>query len=113
LEHVANFREGLKECYRVLKPGGSLLLSVPFRGISETIVRAKVLPNGGIDHLLEPEYHPDPNPHPLGCLCFQNFGWDLLDVMRELGFRDAAAVAVHGTDFGYFNIDCQLFGRKV
>ena len=29
-EHVAKIEDGIKECYRVLKPGGKLILSVPF-----------------------------------------------------------------------------------
>ena len=29
LEHVPNFREVLKECYRILKPGAVMLISVP------------------------------------------------------------------------------------
>ena len=29
LEHVPNFRDVLKECYRILKPGAVLLISVP------------------------------------------------------------------------------------
>jgi hypothetical protein len=36
---------------------------------------------------MEPEYHGDPTQSS-GCLCYYHFGWDLIDAMRAMGFRD-------------------------
>ncbi|HNR14925.1 MAG TPA: hypothetical protein PKM59_16585 [Thermodesulfobacteriota bacterium] len=50
--------------------------------------------DGQIQHLLPPEYHGDPINPEGGVLCFQTFGWDLLDTLREIGFE-----SVQGLDY--------------
>ena len=52
---------------------------------------------GTISHLLPPEYHADP-------LCFYHFGWDLLDALRSLGFRDTLALIYWTGELGYLGI---------
>lgn len=87
LEHVPDYPAALRESYRCLRPGGQILISVPFRSTeAETLVRARLKENGAIEHLEEPEYHGDP-VNPRGCLCFYHFGWDLLDRLRDGGFE--------------------------
>lgn len=63
LEHVPGYLTALGELRRVLKPGGALLLTVPFATDQyEHIVRARVGPLG-VEQLMPPEYHGDPvNP---------------------------------------------------
>ena len=36
-----------------------------------------------------------------GCLCFQHFGWDMLDDLRAAGFSRARACAYWSPRFGY------------
>jgi SAM-dependent methyltransferase len=89
LEHVPDYRRALSEFARVLKPGGELWLTVPFiEDRQDTVVRARVDANGGIEHWLPPEIHGDPMSD--GVLCYYHFGWDLLDATRAAGFTDAA-----------------------
>jgi len=108
-EHFSNYRTGLRECARVLKDGGSLLITVPFRRDSaKNIVRAKESEDGTIEHLLPPEYHGDPLRKE-GCLCYYHFGWELLDDMREAGFRDPRACLYWSREFGYLGIEQILF----
>lgn len=93
LEHVPDYPQALREFARVLRPGGVLVLTVPFTAASaptETI--ARVRDDGSIEHLVAPEYHGDPLSH--GVLCFHHLGWDLLDSMRGAGFSEAEAVRV-------------------
>jgi len=108
-EHFANYTAGLRECARIIKPGGSLLITVPFRRDSaHNVVRAKDLEDGTVEHLLPPEYHGDPLNEE-GCLCYYHFGWQLLDDMRDSGFRDPRACLYWSREYGYLGKEQVLF----
>jgi hypothetical protein len=113
LEHIAEFRTALQECFRCLRAGGTLLLSVPFLpDAEETLVRARVSVEGQVVRLLPPEYHFDPIDAS-GVLCFQQFGWDLLDTMRDIGFVDVSGEFYWSKELGYLGGAQQLFtGQK-
>jgi hypothetical protein len=106
LEHVPDYRTALRECARVLKPGGTMLVSVPFHLGERTTVRARVGP-GGIEHLLPPEYHGDPLVSG-DCLCFYHFGWDFIDALKEAGFRDSWSCRTYSRPLSYLG-DLFLF----
>ncbi len=88
LEHVPDYKRAMQEFFRVLRDGGRLVLTAPFIGVEQTLVRARVSEDGAIEHLLPPEYHGDPLKDG-GILCFYHFGWDLLEVARASGFSEA------------------------
>jgi hypothetical protein len=113
LEHIPDYRAALQECFRCLKPGGTIVLSVPFLADSEeTLVRARVGADGTVTHLLPPEYHFDPLDE-AGVLCFQYFGWDLLDTMRKMGYFELSAHFYWSRELGYLGAAQQLFiGHK-
>jgi 2-polyprenyl-6-hydroxyphenyl methylase/3-demethylubiquinone-9 3-methyltransferase len=102
LEHVPDYRAALGEFARVLCGGGTLLLSAPFDlEAPETVVRARITAEGGIEHLLEPQYHGDPIAPGAGVLCYQIFGWSLLDDLRAAGFEDVRLTLVWSLERGY------------
>ncbi len=104
LEHVPDTLSALREFARVLKPGGTMILTAPFRiDRQQTLVRAKVDSNGHIEHLEEPEYHGDPMDKG-GVLCFYHFGWDLLDALRDAGFAEATVVSYWSVRWGYLGL---------
>ena len=91
LEHVPDADRAFRECARVLRPGGRLLMTVPFysgRDASEELARVGV--DGSVEHLQPPEFHGDPLGG--GVLCFHHFAWDLLDRLRDAGFTAASAI---------------------
>lgn len=99
LEHVPDYRRALAQYARVLRPGGTLLMTVPFySGQADNVELARVGGDGAIEHLQPPEFHGDPLSG--GVLCFHHFGWELLAQMRAAGFAHAHAVRVRDPDNG-------------
>ncbi len=109
-EHVPMYRKAFSECARVLRSGGAMLFSVPFVADSaEVIVRASPMPDGSIVHHHPAEFHGDPVHPGEGVLCYQHFGWSMLDDLREAGFRDAIALGFHSFRYGYLGGETLLF----
>lgn len=108
-EHIPDYIQAFKECFRTLAPGGVLFFTVPFDVQSnEHIVRAQVDKNGEIRHNLPPEYHGDPLSSE-GCLCYYHFGWEMLEQLRDMGFADVAAYTYWSGYYAYFGVEQILF----
>ena len=90
LEHVPEIRAALSELARILRPGGVMLSTFPFRWSSKEGLLTARLKNGEVEHsVATPEYHSDPH-RPEGALVFYAPAWDVLDLARETGFSRAA-----------------------
>jgi len=100
LEHVPNFRAALRECARVLQPGGKLLFTVPFHRGDRHSTLARMRSDGTIEHLETPEYHGNPLD-PRRCLCFYHFGWELIGDLKTAGFAKAAGYVFFSRDLCY------------
>lgn len=87
-EHVPDDGLGFAELRRVLRPGGRLVFSVPVSAEATTVERARLVPGGGIEHLLPPEYHGDRIRGRGRVLAFRTYGRDILDRVAARGFRD-------------------------
>ena len=99
LEHVPDLYRALHEMSRVMRPGGALLSTFPFATDSgETVIAARIQ-DGAIQYLRKPEYHGDPLD-PEGVLVFQVPGWDVLDMCRDVGLRDARMTMHVSSSYG-------------
>ncbi|WP_154224230.1 class I SAM-dependent methyltransferase [Marinicella rhabdoformis] len=109
LEHIPDYKSAMKEMFRVLKPGGKLLMSFPFdANRHKHLVRAVINDKNEVEHLEPPEYHGDPI-NDKGCLSFYDFGWNILDEMSEIGFEQPYVITAWSEKYGYLGEEQLLF----
>lgn len=101
LEHVTEVSSAIQQIARILKPGGILVSTFPFKPLRvETITKARLSKSGEVEHLMEPEYHGNPVRPKEGSLVFQLPGWDSIDMCRQAGLTDAKFVLIASTKYG-------------
>ncbi len=92
-EHVADDMAGFRETYRVLKPGGVTIFTVPVFDRDTTLERARVV-NGRIEHLQPPEYHNDQLRGSV--LAFRDYGRDVIGRLVSAGFYGVRLISLPG-----------------
>jgi SAM-dependent methyltransferase len=119
LEHIPNVDKALSEAFRVLRPTGLFVGTVPFAYNSEkTVVRSRLV-NGAVEHLMSPEYHGNPADPSRGSLVFEVPGWNILDRLRSAGFKDAmmrfiaTRYGISGAEIAGIFVFLQVIRRQV
>jgi hypothetical protein len=93
LEHVPDYRRALGEIYRILRPGGAHIFTVPIViDQSQTRRRARIA-NGELELLLPPTYHGDSEKRWSDFLVFYEFGVDFVAELQEAGFTTELVVS--------------------
>lgn len=83
MEHVFRPDQAHKEIYRTLRPGGLHIHTVPiYYDMEHTKRCSKLIDDGRVIHLSEPEYHGNP-VNDLGALVTYRYGRDLPDMISE------------------------------
>lgn len=93
-EHVPDDHAGFSEIWRVLRPGGLMVFTVPLGDAETTQERARLGPDG-IEYLLPPTWHNDLIRGEGRVLVYRDYGRDLLGRVRKAGF---AAVSLLPSD---------------
>jgi len=109
MEHVRLDERAHREIYRVLKPGGIYIFTVPHnRSYERTMVRVQVNDPDDVEkdvHVLEPEYHSDTNSEEdTGVLSYRVYGRDLDRYLTGLGF-EVEYLANGVANFGIMNAE--------
>ena len=99
-EHVPDPYKAFAECARVLRPGGVMLVSIPFHSGSDSSVIRAEWGQDGPRHLLPPVYHGNPISAE-GSLVYTDFGWDVLQSFQVAGFLDAIIEVYASAEFGH------------
>lgn len=108
-EHIPNFRKAFSEAHRILTPRGQLVFTIPFFFDAETTrIRASLDENGTVVHHLPAEIHGNPLSNE-GSLCFQNFGWDILSELENVGFSESKACLYWGPWQGHLGFPFFVF----
>ncbi len=103
LEHVPDEVRAFREMSRCLRPGGTLLMTVPTHiDRYDNEVRAVLSETGELTHLLEPEFHGNPIDSEAGSLCYRYYGWMVLDQLKAAGFNDAQIVTYWSQKLRYY-----------
>ena len=105
-EHVFDPSLAFFECVRVLEPGGIMLATIPFHSNIDVSVTRSILGSDGLKHLLTPMYHGNPVSTD-GSLVFTDFGWDLLETLKNSGFKDVTCELFLSQEF------CHLGGGQI
>ena len=83
-EHVRDYKKGFQEIFRILKPGGYHIFTIPFMFDRPTLIRVNTAGPSDIE-ILPPEYHGEKNGKKI--LAYRTFGLDLFDFLKDLGFE--------------------------
>jgi len=105
-EHIPFPYQAFHETYRILKPGGAHVFTVPFVSTSNVdIVMSRMDHKGEIHHgpgspptFVSPMYHGDPI-RPEGVLVFNLFGQEMVSKLCQMGF-DVHVHSLHSPKHG-------------
>jgi SAM-dependent methyltransferase len=111
-EHVFDTRKALAESLRVLGNNGSCIISIPFFYTYEKSVMLAKLEGEKITQIIDPpEIHGNPISG-TGSLAFWHHGWEFIEIMKDVGYRDVRVHFFNNLYRGYFGVCAIITGKK-
>lgn len=101
-EHIYFYKKALEEIFRVLKPNGKLLLTIPMDPENETTKDRAKIENGETIFLDSPIYHGGANHTDFGVLVYTDFGWDIIPIIESIGFSEVNLTTYYSVNESYF-----------
>ena len=86
LEHVPDVERALSEIYRILKPGGLYIFTVPVVWVQPKTRQRAEIRHGQLEHKLSPSYHGSELEGKSDFLVFYEFGRDFTQTCENVGF---------------------------
>ena len=102
-EHVVDYKKCFAEAFRVLRPNGKLCMTLPFYTNMQHTEQRAAINDGELVYLKAPLYHGNPMSEE-GSLVFWDYGWDLLDLIKQIGFKDAYLSTFYSKEKGYLGL---------
>jgi len=106
-EHVPDYIKSFEETFRVLKINGKLVFSIPFYSKEFNTKQRAKLSDNKIEYLLPEQYHGNPVSEK-GSLVFWDFSWDILDLLKKIGFKESYILGYYSSFYGYLGNGLQL-----
>ena len=111
-EHIFDTKTALSESLRVLKNNGSCVISIPFLNNSEkSVMLAKQEGEKTIQIIDPPEIHGNPISG-TGSLAFWRHGWEFVELMKTVGYRDVRVLFYNNLYRGYLGSSSIITGKK-
>lgn len=107
-EHVPNPKIAFTECFRVLRKKGIMLFTIPFHSNKSKSVTRATLNNGALIAILPKVFHGNP-VSANGSLVFTDFGWDILNLFKKIGFKSVNLEVYYSVKFGHLGNGQLLF----
>ncbi len=114
LQFFPDYKQAFKEIHRCTKEGGWAIITVPFDiNRQYNNLRTIVKEDGSLQHIEQPIHYHTPAGPKEGLLCYQHFGWEMLDELHEAGFSEVRATFVWSLYFGILGSDVMvILARK-
>ncbi|MDA8104855.1 MAG: class I SAM-dependent methyltransferase [Nitrospiraceae bacterium] len=112
LEHIPDPYKAFREIYRILRPGGVHIFTVPFYQTHYFDEKRAEIIDSQIIHHMEPIYHLDPN-NPNGILVYNIFSIEMLLNLSRIGYRTIMH-KLYAFRYGIFGNNAIIFeSRKI